>query len=135
MKNKKISVTIQELQSFGILFGVIIVLLFGVFLPWLLEKKFPLFPWLVLACTGGLAVIHPLTLSPFYKLWMLFGEVMGWINTRLMLGLVFYLIFVPFALVLKLLGKDSLARKFDRRATTYRIINNEHDKKNMEDPF
>ncbi|MBN4080615.1 hypothetical protein JYT31_03020, partial [Beggiatoa alba] len=83
----------------------------------------------------SLALIYPLSLKPFYRLWMLFGAGMGWLNTRLILGLVFYFVFVPFGLVMKLLAKDPLSRKLDSQLTSYRVINNEQHKDNMENPF
>ena len=135
MNIQKTSVTTKELREFGLIFGVILVLLFGLFLPWVFEAAFPLWPWWVLAVTGSLALIFPLGLKPFYKVWMLFGAVMGWINTRLILGIVFYLVFMPFGLVMKLFGKDLLSRKLDSTLTTYRVIHTKHEKDNMENPF
>ena len=135
MKVQKTSVTIKELREFGLIFGAILVLLFGLLLPWVFEKPFLLWPWWVFAITGSLALIYPLGLKPFYKVWMMFGSVMGWINTRLILGVVFYLVFVPFGLVMKLLGKDPLSIKLDNKMTTYRVTNNVNEKNNMENPF
>ena len=135
MMTDKVSATTKELREFGLLFGVILVLLFGLLLPWIFAKPFPLWPWWVLAVTATLAVLYPSGLKPFYKLWMLFGGIMGWINTRLILGIVFYLIFVPFGLVMKLFGKDPLSRKLDSKMTTYRVTNKSHNKENMENPF
>lgn len=111
------------------------VVLFGFLLPWFFDKVFPIWPWWVFAVTGSLAIIYPLGLKMLYKAWMLFGGMMGWLNTRLILGIVFYLVFVPFGLVMKLFGKDPLLRKFDRKMTTYRITNYTDDKDNMENPF
>jgi len=127
-------VTIKELREFGIIFGVIFVLLFGLFLPWLLEKSYPLWPWYILAVTGGLAIVFPAALKPVYKLWMKFGVVMAWLNTRIILGFVFYFVFMPFGLVMKLFGKDLLSRKLDPDLKTYRVVHQE-EKSNMENPF
>jgi predicted membrane channel-forming protein YqfA (hemolysin III family) len=135
MRIKKSSVTTKELRDFGLIFGVIIVSLFGLLLPWFFEKIFPLWPWLVFSIMGSMAVIYPLSLKYIFKVWMLFGAVMGWINTRLILGIVFYLMFVPFALAMKLLGKDPLSRKLDKQMITYRVTNNVSEKNNMENPF
>lgn len=135
MNTQKTDVTLKELREFGLIFGAILVLLFGFFLPWIFEKAFPMWPWWVLAVTGGLAIIFPLGLNPFYKVWMVFGAVMGWLNTRLILGLVFYIVFMPFGLVMKLFGKDLLSRKLDANVSTYRVIHNEQEKDNMENPY
>ena len=135
MRIKKSSVTTKELRDFGLIFGVILVLLFGLLLPWFFEKEFPLWPWWVFGIMGSMALIYPLSLKYIFKVWMLFGAVMGWINTRLILGVIFYLIFVPYSLAMKLLGKDPLSRKLDNQMITYRVTNNVSEKNNMENPF
>ena len=128
-------VTTKELREFGLIFGVIFVLLFGLFIPWLFNSSYPIWPWYILAVTGSLAIILPISLKPVYKVWMLFGAVMGWLNTRLILGIVFYLVFMPFGLVMKLFGKDLLSRKLDKQKESYRVIHNEQTKSSLENPF
>jgi len=61
----------------------------------------------------------PFILRPIYVGWMKFAFVLGWINTRLILGIFFYLILTPVGLIMRLFGRDPLHRKFDRDATTY----------------
>ena len=135
MKIQNTSLTTKELRDFGLTFGVIFALLFGLLLPWFFDVMFPTWPWWVLAATATLAMIYPLGLKLFYKVWMLFGGVMGWINTRLILGFVFYFVFMPFGFVMKILGKDPLSRKFDSTTNTYRIVHNGQTKNNMRNPF
>ena len=135
INEQKKSVSTKELREFGLIFGAILVLLFGFFLPWIFDKAFPMWPWWVFAVNWSMAIIYPPSLRLFYKVWMIFGGVMGWVNTRLILGVIYYLVFVPYALVMKILGKDPLLRKLDRKAVTYRVRNNTQEKDNMENPF
>ncbi len=135
MTVKTTNISAKELREFGLLFGGIFAGLFGLLLPWLTGKSFPLWPWWVLAVSVSLAVIYPLGLKPFYRLWMLFGSLMGWLNTRIILGLVFYIIFMPFGFMIRLLGKDPLSRKLDKESDTYRINNKHETENNMEKPF
>ncbi len=58
-------------------------------------------------------------LLPFYRGALILAFILGWINTRLLLGLIFYFIFTPLALLFKMLGKDPLQRKFDHTAPSY----------------
>ena len=37
----------------------------------------------------GPRVIAPATLRPFHRWWMAIGEVLGWFNTRVVLGIVY----------------------------------------------
>jgi hypothetical protein len=66
---------------------------------------------------------------------MKFGHVMNWINTRLILGLLFYGLFLPFGLVMRLFGKDSMHRKWDDRVSTYRVKSHNDAKDSVERPF
>ena len=72
---------------------------------------------------GGFLVLSgllmPKTLVPVYKIWMGLATVLGWINTRILLGLIFYLIFTPIGLVMRLSGRDSLTQRIDRAANSY----------------
>jgi uncharacterized protein involved in cysteine biosynthesis len=47
--------------------------------------------------------------------------VLAWINTRLILWIIFYLVFTPIGLVMRLLGVDLLARKIEKNKDTYWI--------------
>jgi multisubunit Na+/H+ antiporter MnhG subunit len=66
---------------------------------------------------------------------MKFGEVAGWVNTRLILGLLFYLIITPIALLLKLIGKDLIDTKLDNSRASYRTTRELQDKNHMENPY
>jgi hypothetical protein len=50
---------------------------------------------------------------------MKFAFLLGWLNTRLLLGVFFYLILTPIGLLLRLTGRDLLDRKIDPAARTY----------------
>lgn len=60
-------------------------------------------------------LINPVPISPFYRLWMRLAAVMGWVNTRILLGLMFFLVFTPIALARRALGHDPLELRFDEK--------------------
>jgi len=66
---------------------------------------------------------------------MKIGLVLGWINTRIILGLVFFVIFAPVALLIKLLGKDMLKQRLDASATSYRVASEQTSRDRMEKPY
>lgn len=75
---------------------------------------------------GGLAgffaissLLFPLWLRPVYAAWMRLARVLGWVNTHLLLALLFYTLFTLVGLVLRLLRRDPLARRWDVGAQTY----------------
>lgn len=48
-----------------------------------------------------------------YGYWMKFAHVLGWVNTRIILSIVYFFIFTPLALIFRLMGKDPLGRHFE----------------------
>ena len=49
------------------------------------------------------------------------GEVLAWINTRIILGVVFYGVVTPLGLLMRLFSRDPMRRQFDRAGESYRI--------------
>ena len=82
-----------------------------------------------------LGAIMPGKLGPVYRGWMKFGHAIGWFNTRLILGLVFFAVFFPVALVLKLLRKDPMARKLDAGTGSYRVASKAPPREQLERPY
>ena len=66
-----------------------------------------------------LAVVAPRLMRPVHLVISKIGHALGWVNTRLILGIMYYSLFTPIALFMKLIGRDPLARRFDPEATTY----------------
>jgi hypothetical protein len=125
----------QELRKFGLVTGAIVAILFGLFLPWVFDYAWPVWPWIVtgISCLWGMA--HPASLFVVYRIWMKFGLVMGWINTRIILGIMFYVVFFPAGVLMRLVAKDPMARKLDSAAKSYRIVSEPLDKNHIERPY
>lgn len=111
----------KTLRSFGLLMAGVLAPLLGLVLPWLFGYGWPVWPWVASAAFGALALAWPAGLGPVYRGWMGFAHVVGWVNTRLLLGLVFFLVITPIGLLMRLAGRDPMRRRFDPSATTYRI--------------
>ena len=114
---ERIDTSPASLRKFGILFGALGALATAYFLyrgsdVWVWSAGAALF-----FLFTGLALQR--VLKPVYIVWMAFAFLLGWLNTRLLLGLFFYLIITPIGLVLRLTGKDLLDKKIDREAETY----------------
>jgi len=125
----------QELRKFGLVFATAMVLIFGLFFPWLLDRPWPTWPWIVAAVFVVPALLFPQVLKPVFQVWMKIGHALGWINSRIILGILFFLMFAPVALVLRLLGKDMLKQRLDASATSYRIASEQLPRDRMERPY
>lgn len=69
--------------------------------------------------TAGL--LAPAVLKPLNRLWFKFGLLLGRIMNPIIMGVLFYGVFTPFGLVMRLFGKDPLRLKHDRAASSYWI--------------
>ena len=125
----------QDLRKFGLVTGFIFSALFGLLLPWLFEHTIPYWPWILSSVLILWALIHPHSLGPVYNLWMKIGHILGWINTRIILAIMFYLLFFPIAIIMKILGKDPLYKKLDSELSSYRKESLPQPKEHIERPF
>lgn len=65
-----------------------------------------------------LALVLPKLLEPVEAVWMGFAGLLGAINTRLILGLFYFLIFVPLGLIMRIFGRDTMKRRKLAATTT-----------------
>ncbi len=68
---------------------------------------------------GGLAWLAPRAVRPLYVGLLLITAPIGFVLSYVIMGVLFYLLITPLALVLRLVGYDPLKRKFERQAETY----------------
>jgi len=68
-----------------------------------------------------LALIRPSLLSPLNRLWLGLGVVLHRIVNPLVMGLMFFAVITPTALILRLMGKDLLHRRFSPDEGSYWI--------------
>ena len=125
----------KQLREFGLVFAAGLIIMFGLLLPWLADRPWPLWPWIAATVFVALALAFPPALGPLNALWLKIGHVLGWINTRIILGVVFFVVFVPAALLLRILHKDPMYRKLDDSVASYRISSKQPLDKQMERPF
>jgi saxitoxin biosynthesis operon SxtJ-like protein len=67
------------------------------------------------------AIVLPSALRPVHRVWMVLGEVLGWVNSRIILSVVYYLVIVPLGTARRLFGSDPMRRNFEPDADTYKI--------------
>jgi hypothetical protein len=108
-----------QLRNFGLIVGGI----FGLIAVWPVVRGGGVRWWLVALALAliGPALVAPRVLAPAQRIWMTIGDVLGWVNTRIVLGLIFFGVVTPTGLVLRLTGRDPMQRRFDPQAATYRV--------------
>ena len=66
-----------------------------------------------------LALVVPIVTKPVYRGAIFVAHILGWINTRIILGAIYYVIFTPISILMRLFGRDSLNRKIDKNSDSY----------------
>ena len=101
----------KQLRDFGFLIGFFMPIIFGWLLPALRGHDFQIWTLFIGIPAIALGILKPILLFYPYKLWMKIGYVLGWINSRIILGMVFLIILVPIAIIMRILGHDPLRTK------------------------
>ncbi|PIQ90412.1 MAG: hypothetical protein COV71_04105 [Candidatus Omnitrophica bacterium CG11_big_fil_rev_8_21_14_0_20_41_12] len=107
---------VGKFKSFGITMGVAFLVISSI----LFFKHKSVVAYVIVSAVFFLiAIVIPKLLKPLYIFWMRLALVLSWVNTRLILFLLFYLIFTPIGLIIKILRIDLLDRKIDKTKGTY----------------
>ena len=114
---KNIRTDNKAIRDFGILIGFILLIIAGI----LFYKERESYDLIILLgiLFIGLGLGMPIILKPFYLVWMNFAVVLGWLMTRLILGLLFYVIVSPIGLISRLFGKEFLELKNSSLNSSY----------------
>jgi len=114
---KHINETKKDLRKFGITVGGVL-LAIGVLLFYF-EKPSAIY----FAVIGGLLILFgalfPQFLKPLNKIWMGLAIILGFIMSRVILTILFYLVLTPIAILAKIVGKKFMILKYDKSANTY----------------
>lgn len=102
----------HELRKFGLLMAGVFLLISGIMAwkgHWTAMRVMWFIAGVVFLCP---ALVWPKALGPVHRNWMKLAAVLGWVNQRIILSLVYYLLFTPISWIQRLIGRDPLERKF-----------------------
>jgi hypothetical protein len=101
--------TLPSDSSFGWTFTAVF-LIAAWFQPWCLGLA---------AVMAAVTLLSPHRLAPIKRAWMKFGELLHWVVSPVVLGLIYFLVFTPVGVIMKLAGRDTMNRRFDARLPSY----------------
>ena len=107
-------------RSFGLLFFIVFFIL-GI---WPLKNGANLNIYLI-SISGIfliLGLVNSKLLSPLNKSWIKLGEVLGMIIAPIVMAIVYFIFLTPISFLVRLVGKDLLSLKFNKKKNTYWII-------------
>jgi Saxitoxin biosynthesis operon protein SxtJ len=106
-------------RSFGVVFAVVFLIV--ALLPLLHSGAVRWWSVGVSAAFAVVAFTVPSILAVPNRLWMKFGLLLAKIVSPIALGILFYLVFTPIGLLMRLSGKDPMRLKADPNAKSYWI--------------
>ncbi len=109
----------RDLRNFGLTFGVILGVLGGL-LWWKGKDSYTVFTILSIVFFF-FGLVLPNLLKPLQKVWMMFAVVLGWFMTRVILSVLFYIVFTFIGVGGRLFGKSFLDTTIDKSKKSYWI--------------
>ena len=106
-------------RSLGIVFFLVF-LIIGLW-PLLNDGQVRIWSFIISIIFLFLGVMNSKLLTPLNKIWFKIGLLLGAIVAPIIMGAIFFLVVTPIALIMKIIGKDSLYRKYDKHSKSYWI--------------
>ena len=100
-------------RSFGIVFFVVFLLI--ALYPLLKDSDLRIWSLLISLIFLALGLLNSNLLTPLNKLWFKFGLFLGKIISPLIMGLIFFAVVTPIGILMRILRKDLLNLKFNKK--------------------
>ena len=114
---KNIDGSKKELKKFALTIGIVLLIISAAMFYYSSELRFHFgIAGLIVIILG---FIVPKLLLPFQKIWMGLAFVLGFIMSRLILTLLFYLVITPIGIIARLAKKDFLDLSFNKSSNSY----------------
>jgi hypothetical protein len=105
-------------------FGLTLCLAFALIGAWVWWRGAQHAHWIwggVAALLGGLAILAPGLLTPLNRAWMALGSLLGRVFSPIVLGVLYFLVFAPVSLIMRLAKRDALRLRSPRGSATHWI--------------
>ncbi|MGA8264863.1 MAG: SxtJ family membrane protein [Ignavibacteriaceae bacterium] len=114
---KNIKESKKDLRKFGLTVGIVL-LIIAAFIFWKGKGSYPVFGVIgsILVIAG---LLFPVILGPLNKVWMTLAILMGWVMTRVILTILFFIVLTPLRFIAKIFGKEFLDLKIDKTRKSY----------------
>ena len=113
------NIKISSNRNFGLVFFIV----FLIVTIWPITYDEPVRIWSAIISLVFLilGLMNSILLTPLNKLWFKFGMILGAIVSPVVMGVVFFLVVTPIGIIMKIMGKDLLNKKYDKKKRTYWI--------------
>ena len=121
--SRNFSIEYGSEKSFGVVFSFVffLIYLYSLFKG----QDFHIWAFLIAFAFLMLGFWSPKTLIIPNKLWFRFGMLIGHLMTPILMVLIYFIAVLPTGLIMRILGKDLLKTRLDKKAESYWIIRDE----------
>lgn len=126
------NIKIGSNKSFGIVFFVVFLIISLYPLTYLGEIR--IWSLIISFIFLILGLLNSNLLAPLNIIWFKFGILLGKIVSPLIMGVIFFLVVTPIGIIMRLMGKDVLNLKYNKKDESYWIEKN-GPKSRMKDQF
>ena len=124
-------VKLSSNRSFGVVFFIVF-LLIGLY-PILKGNDLRIWSLIISFIFLALGLINSKILTPLNKIWFKFGLLLGRFISPLIMGIIFFVVVTPIAIIMRLLKKDLLNLKYNKKETYW--IDKSGPKSKMKNQF
>jgi len=125
--------SLKELRNFGLTFAVFLIFFTQFILNYVFELHIGWWPFYVSITIIIVSLIIPQLLMLLYLPWMKLAYILHFINTHIIIAVIFYFIITPTGLIMRLIGKNPM--KSDKSISSYRISSAARNKNHIERPY
>ena len=124
-------VKLSSNRSFGVVFFIVF-LLIGLY-PLLKGNDLRIWSLIISFIFLALGLINSKILTPLNRLWFKFGLLLGRFMSPLIMGIIFFVVVTPIGIIMRLLKKDLLNLKYNKKETYW--IDKTSPKSKMKNQF
>ena len=122
---KKNDIKLSSNKSFGLVFFIVFLII--ALYPLTNQEDTRIWSLLVSFIFLTLGLLNSRLLLPLNKLWFKFGIFLGNLISPIVMGIIFFLVVTPTALIMRLLGKDVLNLKKNNKNSYWTDKNNSNN--------
>ena len=124
-------IKISSNRSFGVVFFIVFLLI--ALYPLLKGNDLRIWSLIISFIFLALGLINSKILTPLNRLWFKFGLLLGKFISLLVMGIIFFVVVTPIGIIMRLLKKDLLNLKYNKKETYW--INKSGPKSKMKNQF
>ena len=115
----KSNIKISSNRNFGIVFFIFFLVVS--FWPLTYGEQIRIWSAVISLIFLILGLMNSKLLTPLNQLWFKFGMILGAIVAPIVMGFVFFLVVTPIGFIMRIMGKDLLKKRYDKKRGTYWI--------------